>query len=122
MELEQMTVYISGPISGRRFINVYNDFSSVENRLLALGFKVVNPLKNGVHFRASHAEHMKADIANECKCHRIYYIRHWRRWFSRGVWMERIVAWAIGLSTLREKELRQMEIEAAGGGEQLKRP
>ena len=93
-------VYISGPISGRRFVDVYQDFSRAEKLLKDHGYDEIKPLKNGVHFLAPHSEHMRVDIGNECRCQGIYYIKHWRRWVSKGVWTERIVAMSIGLEVI----------------------
>lgn len=104
-------VYISGPITGRNFRKVCAEFYGVHLRLSLLGFEVVNPLDNGVPLLSSHSAYMKADIAKECTCDRIYYIRNWRRWFSLGVWQERFVARAIGLERLREKEVKKLEAE-----------
>lgn len=98
-------VYISGPISGRKFMNVYQDFSRAEKALKDRGYEVINPLNNGVHFLAPHCEHMRVDLGNECRCQGIYYIKHWRRWVSKGVWIERIVAKAIGMKVLGEKDV-----------------
>lgn len=94
-------VYVSGPISGRHFARAYQDFARAEQMLKDRGFDVVNPMNNGLNFRASHAEHMRVDLRNQCSCDGIFYIRHWRRWWSRGVWTERIVAWATGMITVK---------------------
>lgn len=98
-------VYISGPISGRPFWKVCDDFNKAEELLNAAGFSTVNPLRNGLPFNASHAAHMKKDITMECGCDRIYYVRHWKRWVSVGVWMERLVAWCTGIAEVRKKEM-----------------
>lgn len=104
-------VYISGPITGRNFRKVCAEFYATDLRLSLLGFEVVNPLNNEVPIFSPHSAYMKADIARECTCDRIYYIRNWRRWFSLGVWQERFVAWSIGLPKLREKEVKKREAE-----------
>ena len=98
-------VYISGPVSGRPFWKVWEDFEHAEYMLRARGFKTVNPLYNGVHYSAPHAAHMKEDIKMECGCDAIYYIPHPRRWVSLGVWQERLVSWFIGLRTVRCREV-----------------
>lgn len=110
-ENARLRVYISGPITGRDFRKVCAEFYAVKRRLDLLGLEVENPLEIDVPIHSPHWAYMRADIAKECTCDRIYYIRNWRRWFSLGVWQERFVAWAIGLPRLREKDLRKMEDE-----------
>ena len=55
-------VYISGPISNHDKDAVIERFSNVEAMLESLGFRVFNPLKNGLPWDAPTRKHMRRDL------------------------------------------------------------
>ena len=56
-----MKIYISGPMSGLPQNN-YPAFMAAEAALIAAGYEVLNPARNGLPATATWDEHMRVDI------------------------------------------------------------
>lgn len=80
-------VYISGQISGLPIEEVKEKFSSVEAQLIAQGYEVVNPLKNGLPWNAPLELHIAMDIVLLMGCDTIYLLTGWDN--SRGATLEK---------------------------------
>ncbi|MBQ8426151.1 MAG: DUF4406 domain-containing protein [Clostridia bacterium] len=80
-------VYISGQISGLPIEEVKEKFSSVEAQLIAQGYEVVNPLKNGLPWNAPWELHIAMDIVLLMGCDTIYLLTGWDN--SRGATLEK---------------------------------
>lgn len=80
-------VYISGQISGLPIEEVKEKFSSVEAQLIAQGYEVVNPLKNGLPWNAPWELHIAMDILLLMGCDTIYLLTGWDN--SRGATLEK---------------------------------
>lgn len=80
-------VYISGQISGLPIEEVKEKFSSIEAQLIAQGYEVVNPLKNGLPWNAPWELHIAMDIVLLMGCDTIYLLTGWDN--SRGATLEK---------------------------------
>ena len=80
-------VYISGQISGLPIEEVKEKLSSVEAQLIAQGYEVVNPLKNGLPWNAPWELHIAMDIVLLMGCDTIYLLTGWDN--SRGATLEK---------------------------------
>ncbi len=80
-------VYISGQISGLPIEEVKEKFSSVEAQLIAQGYEVVSPLKNGLPWNAPWELHIAMDIVLLMGCDTIYLLTGWDN--SRGATLEK---------------------------------
>lgn len=97
-------VYISGPISGSNKEECIARFKKVQQKLEADGWKVFNPMENGLPFAADTHQHMHRDLAeltNEDHPYdAIYMMKKWTH--SGGCKLEFDVATAIGLDVYFE--------------------
>lgn len=91
---KEVTVYLSGAITGLKTSVVAKEFSEAEARLELLGFSVVNPLSNGLSEKHSWGEHMRADIALMLDCEAIYIVNNIVT--SKGAKLELSIAGALG--------------------------
>ena len=66
-------IYISGPISGYDLDERKRTFEEIEN-CLSHGYKVFNPLKNGLPDDATWKEHMRADMRMLTDCDAIVFL------------------------------------------------
>lgn len=89
-----MKIYISGKITGLPFDEVEDNFYNAQNRLEEAGFKVVNPLNNGLSQNDKWEHHMKADIKLLMECNTIYLLENWKE--SRGAKIEYELAVKLG--------------------------
>ena len=96
-----MKVYISGQITGLPFDQVEENFFNAQNRLEEQGYKVVNPLENGLPTNAKWKDHMKADIKLLMDCDTIYLMKNWKD--SKGAKVERDIAVALRYYMIIEK-------------------
>lgn len=70
-------IYISGKVSGLTQEQATKRFGDAESLLTAIGFDVVNPLKNGLAYDAPWDDHMTRDIAMLFPCDAIYMMDGW---------------------------------------------
>jgi hypothetical protein len=96
----KMKVYISGKITGLPIEEVEGNFYNAQNRLEEAGFKVVNPLNNGLSINDKWEHHMKADIKLLMECNTIYLLSNWKD--SRGARIERDIAVALGYDVIEQ--------------------
>lgn len=91
-----MTIYISGPISGRNMDEVTTHFNEAREVIEQCGHKAVSPLDNGLPDSATWKEHMKADINMLFDCDAILMLFDWKR--SKGARIEHGIATEIGMT------------------------
>ncbi len=96
-----MKVYISGKITGLPIEEAKDNFSKVQIKLEEQGYKVVNPLENGLPTNAKWKDHMKADIKLLMDCDTIYLMKNWKD--SKGAKVERDIAVALRYYMIIEK-------------------
>lgn len=106
-----MKVYISGQITGLLVAEYTGNFNRAETELKAKGYKVVNPIRNGLPCGAHWNEQMKADIRLLLDCDAIYLLANWER--SIGATLERDIAKGVGLKVMYEKTPKHRDIKAA---------
>ena len=98
-------IYISGPISGQNKDQVREDFYRVAAMLRADGYRVFNPLENGLPFDAPTHAHMRRDLnvlTNELDP--FDYIFMMRRWtHSAGCMREFETAISCGIEVIFEE-------------------
>ncbi len=84
MGKEQITVYLSGPITGRDRDDFLNHFIKEEQLLKKNGFEVVNPAAEGMLRPKSftHENHMAVDMALLKQCNWIHMLKEWEN--SKG--------------------------------------
>lgn len=97
-------IYISGPISGHTPEECRKRFEEVEQLLIRQGYRVFNPMKNGLPFDADTHQHMRRDLnvlTNEDDP--FDYIYMMKRWpHSSGCKTELDNAIACGISIMWE--------------------
>ena len=113
-------IYLSAPISayavtknGEQERRDY--FKAYAVKMEAAGFKVFNPMENGLEFNAEKSEHMKKDIRELLKCDAIVMLKGWQ--MSKGCTTEWEVAKAIGIRIMYEGDLAAV-MESGEGGAQ----
>jgi len=98
-------IYISGPISGHTPEECRKRFEEVEQLLIGQGYRVFNPMKNGLPFDADTHRHMRRDLnvlTNEDDP--FDYIYMMKRWpHSSGCKTELDNAIACGISVMWEE-------------------
>lgn len=98
-------IYISGPISGLDKDVCINRFKEVEEMLTKAGFRVFNPLKNGLPFDAETHRHMRRDLNiltnEEDPFDFIFMMRRWTH--SAGCYKEFENALACGMTVIFEE-------------------
>lgn len=104
-------IYISGGISGRPPQDYKEHFASAAARLEAQGYKVINPLRNGLPEDASWHEHMRADIRLLTECTEIFMLKGWER--STGACAEHSLAKALGMAVHYETPAKHPELKRA---------
>ncbi len=106
-----MKVYISGQITGLPFDEVKAKFSKAEEDLIAQGYEVVNPTKNGIPFNAPWELHVAMDIVLLIGCHAIYLLPDWGR--SKGATLEKNVAELTGKKIIYQEVPEFTDIKQA---------
>lgn len=92
-------VYISGPISGYDIQERRMVFGQVANRLVELGYDVVNPMDNeDDSHRLTWEEYMRKDITQLMQCDCIVLLSGWEK--SRGARLEKQIAEELGMEVL----------------------
>ena len=110
MNIKEIIVYLSGPISGRDEEEASSHFLFVENMLeeQEQGRLVINPMEHTK--RDSWEEYMKdgllALLDSEC----VVMLDGWRS--SRGASFERLVAFELGIPIYYEEELTWASLES----------
>lgn len=103
--MTKQRVYISGPISGLDVKEVKEAFARVAEMLSEQGYRVFNPLDNGLPFDADTHRHMQRDLnilTNEDDP--FDYIFMMRRWtHSGGCWKEFEAAVSCGIPVIFEE-------------------
>ena len=99
-EVKKKKIYLSGAISGHSIEERRKVFEDVEHALSAVGWEVVNPMKNGLPVDSSTHEHMRRDFELLLQCDAIYMMSRWTH--SAGCKVEFDVATAIGLDVYFE--------------------
>ena len=97
-------IYISAPISGYDTEERERYFEKQSAFLQMKGWKVFNPMKNGLPKDASYEQHMKADIKELLKCDAIFMCQGFGG--SNGCMLEHEIAQAIGLRIYYEVKER----------------
>ena len=97
--MNQLTVYISGPMTGLPGLN-FQAFNAEAARLRALGYRVVNPAELNPDPSKSWVECMRVDIAELIKCDAIVMLPGWCN--SRGARLEHDIAYAMDFVFLVE--------------------
>lgn len=98
-------IYISGPISGLDKEECIKRFDEIEKMLSDDGFRVFNPLKNGLPFDADTHSHMRRDLNiltnEEDPFDYIFMMKRWTH--SAGCYKEFENAIACGISVIFEE-------------------
>lgn len=89
-----MKIYISGPMSGKRQMDVQDAFLEAEKVIREAGHTPMNPLDNGMPEGSSYEEHMLADFKMLFDSDAILLLFGWRG--SRGCRMESAIATNMG--------------------------
>ena len=105
--MKKKVIYISGKITST---SDYADrFSAVENKLIAEGYEVMNPVREGKwleHYlepeKPTWVQYMKYDIATMMKADHIYMMRGWKQ--SKGARVEHFLARALSYTIIYEEE------------------
>lgn len=102
--MKEKRVYISGPISGHEE-TCEKEFERVEKMLTDAGYRVFNPLKNGLPFDAPTHRHMRRDLnALTNEDDPFDYIFMMKRWaHSAGCTKELENAISCGISVIFEE-------------------
>lgn len=112
--MKKPRIYISGPISGTNIEETRKKFKKVQSELEFKGWKVFNPMENGLPADATTNEHMHRDLAELTKEGRdkfdaIFMMRRWTH--SKGCKVEFDVATAIGLEVCFEETYEFVKFE-----------
>ena len=98
-------VYLSGPISGQDYEERFKAFEEKEAWFKELGFKVFNPMKNGLPPDATTHEHMRRDFSvltgEEIPISHIFMMEKWTH--SAGCWKEFETAVSCGITVIFEE-------------------
>ncbi len=103
--MNRKRVYISGPISGYDLEERRREFERVADMLVAKGYRIFNPMENGLPEDATTHEHMRRDLAEltneENPFDAIFMMTKWTH--SAGCKLEFYVATSIGLAVMFEE-------------------
>lgn len=104
-------VYISGPVSHFDIEERRAAFATVEERIISLGHKCTNPMKNGVPADAHWTQHMRVDIGLLLSCDAIYMMNGWQQ--SKECKLELDIATTIGLPVFFENVIKRHHLKDA---------
>jgi len=93
-----MKVYISGKISGLDIELAKQSFQEAENKMLELGYEVINPLKLPDNHDKSWESYMRVCITYLTKCDAIYMLEGWEN--SKGANLEYYLAYELKIKVL----------------------
>lgn len=98
-------VYLSGPIDGQDYDERFKAFEEKEAMFKELGFKVFNPMKNGLPPDSTTHRHMRRDLSvltnEEIPISHIFMMKKWTH--SAGCWKEFEAAVSCGITVLFEE-------------------
>ena len=94
------TVYLSGPISGYDLEERRKVFSDYQQKFEDLGYKVMNPMANGLPADSTTHQHMRRDFEMLIQCDTAFFMEKWLH--SSGCKTEFEVATACGMEILFE--------------------
>lgn len=91
----RMTVYISGKMSGLTEEEYRKNFKDAENRLIELGYNVVNPCEL-TYLQKSYSGMLLQALYALSQCDKIYMLKNWKEsngakceyWFAKGMEIE----------------------------------
>jgi len=93
-----MVVYISGKVSGLDIEVSKKSFQEAENKMIELGYKVINPLKLPNDHDKTWESYMRVCITYLTKCDAIYMLDGWEN--SKGSNLEYYLAYELKLKVL----------------------
>jgi hypothetical protein len=93
----KLTIYISGPMTGKPGLN-FDAFNAAAAKYRAQGHTVINPAELNPDPSTPWVECMKVDIAALLKCNAIKMLPGWCD--SRGARLERYIAWALNFKEI----------------------
>lgn len=100
--MEKKRIYISGPISGKDPEERRNAFKRAEEKLKTLGFRVFNPMENGLPADSTTHQHMRRDLNTltneEDPFDYIFMMERWTH--SAGCWKEFEAAISCGIAVI----------------------
>lgn len=98
-------VYLSGPISGLDTEERFKAFEEKEAMFKDMGFKVFNPMKNGLPPDSTTHQHMRRDLSvltnEEIPISHIFMMKRWTH--SAGCWKEFGDAISCGITVIFEE-------------------
>ena len=98
-------VYLSGPISGLDTEERFKAFEEKEALFKEMGFKVFNPMKNGLAPDSTTHQHMRRDLSvltnEEIPISHIFMMKKWTH--SAGCWKEFETAVSCGITVIFEE-------------------
>jgi len=93
-----MVVYISGKVSGLDFEVAKQSFQDAENKMLELGYEVINPLKLPNDHDKTWESYMRVCITHLTLCDAIYMLDGWEN--SKGANLEYYLAYELKIKVL----------------------
>lgn len=105
--MKKKVIYVSGKITGT---SDYADrFSAVEDRLIAEGYEVLNPVRTGKWLerylapeKPTWVQYMKHAIAAMMQADYIYMMGGWNQ--SKGGWLEHFLARVLNYNIIYEEQ------------------
>jgi hypothetical protein len=100
--MKQMTIYISGKITGLDWQDAFDKFCQAEKIIEGWGCRPVSPMRNGLPKKAPWTIHMIRDIELLMGCQAIYLLPDWRD--SQGARIEEFIARELGLAVFQHTQ------------------
>lgn len=104
--MKKKVIYVSGKITGTS--DYAERFSAVENKLIAEGYEVLNPVRTGKwldHYlepeKPTWTQYMKSAVAAMMKADYIYMMSGWNQ--SKGARLERFLARVLNYNIIYEE-------------------
>ena len=106
-EMKKKVIYVSGKITGTS--DYVARFSTVEDKLIAEGYEVLNPVREGKRLehclepeKPTWVQYMKYAIATMMKADYIYMMSGWKQ--SKGARLEHFLARALNYNIIYEEQ------------------
>lgn len=93
-ETKKQRVYISGPVSGLDYKEVWHRFKTVQRQLQKEGYECFNPCCIQLPVNSTHEQYMNLDLAQMPDCDIVYFLDGWEK--SSGCRQEIQMALATG--------------------------